>query len=136
MVNYDPDRAGRITWKLVRGVYFEGAGRFLPHYTPKRLILIDPRDYKEVPGKYPYFDFVRATRPMGRHGRVLDYKWIGVRFAEDKVRAHLMTMMLWEHLVFIAIFHDPTCVCLECEQARISREPVQLITLPDVGTAS
>lgn len=131
VLNYDTDRAGRITWKLIRGLYFLDVARFLPEHTPKRLILIDPKDNKSAPEKYPYFELVRNTEPMGRHGRVFDYKWLGVRFADDKIRAHLVAMLLWEHFVFIVMFHDPSCVCDECQEARITPQPAQLISPPD-----
>lgn len=113
--NYDVDRAGRITWKLVRGLYFSNTGRVLPETTPKRLIMLSPNENKDAADKYPWWPLVRDTAPMGVHGAVFDYKWLGTMF--DKIRGHAIGVLLWDRLLIFALFHDPSCPCEQCVEA-------------------
>ena len=120
--HYDADRAGRITWKLVRGVYFAETGMVLPEGLPKRMILLGPDTVKSAEADYPWWPLVRDTAPMGTHGAVFDYKWIGTTV--DGGRGHAMAMLLWDRLLTLILFHDPSCRCEQC-QASVEASPSQ-----------
>lgn len=113
---YDTDRAGRITWKLVRGIYHEETGGFLPENTPKRLFMLSPEKNKDAESDYPWWPLVRDTAAMGRHGAVFDYKWLGTIM--DGTRAHALGMLLWDRLLILVLFHDPSCSCTNCRQPK------------------
>jgi hypothetical protein len=115
VLNYNADRVGRVVWKLVRGVYHRDVGGVLADDAPKRLILIDPRENKDAASKYPYFPFVRDTAPLGRHGAVFDYKWLGIHLGDGK-RGHIIALLLWDRLIVLTVFHDPSCLCDECRR--------------------
>jgi hypothetical protein len=53
--NYDVDRMRRMTWKLVKGVYFAETGRFLRENQPKRLIMLSPHENKDAADKHPWW---------------------------------------------------------------------------------
>jgi hypothetical protein len=114
--NYDTDRSGRIVWKLVRGIYFEEIRRPLPEWQPKRLFLLGPTEFKTAAEHHPWFTLVRDTEPMGTHGAVFDYKWLSTVF--DGIRGNALAMALWDRLLMLVLFHDPACVCNQCEEAR------------------
>jgi hypothetical protein len=110
--NYDVDRAGRVTWKLVRGIYFAEVERYLPETLPKRLMMLSPHENQHAAENYPWWQLVRDTVPMGTHGAVFDYKWLCVLL--DGIRGHAMALLLWDRLLVLALFHDPTCSCEQC----------------------
>jgi hypothetical protein len=112
--NYDVDRTGRVTWKFVRGIYFAEVGRFLPEQLPKRLFMLSPHENQHATKTYPWWPLVRDTEPMGTHGAVFDYKWLGT--IVDGVRAHAIGVLLWDRLLVLALFHDPSCPCSHCVQ--------------------
>jgi hypothetical protein len=117
LFQYDANRAGRIAWKLVRGIYFAETGRFLPEALPKHMILISPEKAKDAETNYPWWTLVRDTEPMGKHGAVFDYKWIGVLV--DGGRGHALGMLLWDRLIILALFHDPNCSCGQCHPVDV-----------------
>ena len=114
LFTYDVDRAGHITWKLARGIYFAEVGRFLPGDLPKHMALLGHEEIRGIEDRYPFWPLVRDTEPMGLHGGVFDYKWLGIIL--DGVRGHLIAMALWDRLVLLVLFHDPTCVCPSCRE--------------------
>jgi hypothetical protein len=69
---------------------------------------------KRAAENYPWWTLVRDTAPMGPHGGVFDYKWLGVTM--DGKRAHAIAMLLWDRLALLALFHDPSCACGECQK--------------------
>lgn len=117
--NYDTDRAGRVTRKLVRGIYHAETGGFLPENTPKRLFMLSPEKNKEAEADYPWWTLVRNTAPMGTYGAVFDYKWLGTVF--EGIRGHALGMLLWDRLLVLTLFHDPSCRCAQCQEAAAAR---------------
>jgi hypothetical protein len=114
LFHYDVRRVERITWKLVRGIYFrETEGRVLPDTTQqKRVFLLTPDHTKDIDARFPWWHLVRDTEPMGDYGKVFDYKWLGV--VMEGGRMHALGILLWDRLLLLALFHDPSCVCWEC----------------------
>jgi hypothetical protein len=113
--NFDPDRVGRVEWKLVRGIYFGETGRFLPEDARKRIFMVMPQNDGDPAQKYPWWTIVRDTAPMGEHGAVFDYKWIGTTL--DGIRGHALGILLWDRLLVLTLFHDPTCLCDQCRDS-------------------
>ena len=118
--NYDGDRAGRITWKLVRGIYSLELGKFLLEDLPKELILPDVRVHPQLDEKIPWWPYVRATKALGTHGGVFDYKWLCVTL--DGARLHAIAIALWDRLLVFARLHDPTCSCRACVERKSATE--------------
>ena len=118
--NFDTDRTSRIVWKLVRGLYFEEVGRVLPEdHEPRTIYMLGPEETKDVADKYPWWLLVRNTQPMGKYGRVFDYKWLGLTV--EGGRGHMLAMLLWERLLLLVVFHDPSCPCGCVKQEIVGR---------------
>jgi hypothetical protein len=114
--NYDADRAGRFLWKLVRGVHFREVGRFLPENLPKRLMMLSPEKNQHAAADYPWWPLVRDTQPMGAHGAIFDYKWLCT--ITEGIKGNAIGMLLWDRLLVLALFHDPSCGCDHCALPR------------------
>ena len=96
---------------LVRAIYFTETGRVLPESTRRAVINLSTKRGVDPATDYPLLTHVRGGDGMGRYPGVFDYKWLAVTGAS---RAHAIAMLLWDRLMFMAVFHDPTCACGEC----------------------
>jgi hypothetical protein len=112
---YEPERANRVIWKLARGLYFREVGTVLPKTVEHVVLITNPisaaRDLPILEDVYPH---VRDTASMGKYGAVFDYKWVSVRSDDGAGRMHTMAMLLWDGIIAVVIFHDPTCRCERC----------------------
>jgi hypothetical protein len=114
--DYDTVRVSRAIWKIVRGLYFLEVGAVLRADWSNQLTLMNPNNVPVEIANTPWFPAIRDTEPMGRYGRVFDYKWVGV--IDGNRRGHALAMLFWDGLIVTARFHDPSCPCGECETAR------------------
>ena len=106
-------RIHRFIWKLVRGIYFLELGRVLPEDTPRDIRVITPYNAPTDLPQIPWFPIIRDTEPLARYGNVFDYKWIGQR-VDAGIRGHMMALLLWDGIIVLILFHDPTCSCIAC----------------------
>ena len=119
LYSYESSRTDRFLWKVVRGLYMLDTGFVLPEQPPAGIELLSP---KQIPGelsKVPWFNAVRDTEPLGRYGRVFDYKWLC--WNDGELRGHAVAMLFWDGLVAAVMFHDPRCRCGKCDDWRADR---------------
>lgn len=114
LFSYDANRVNRFIWKVVRGLYMLDVGGVLPQEPPAGIHLVNPRRTPEELEAIGWFPQVRNTEPLGRYGRVFDYKWIG--WKDGEIRGHAIAMMFWDELIAALLFHDPRCRCGACDQ--------------------
>src|SRR5207253_334937 len=111
LFEYDPNRVNRFLWKVARGLYTLDTSGLLPSTPPDGIELVSPRtEAEKLPGWFPQ---ARNTEPLGRYGRVFDYKWIG--WVDAGIRGHALAMNFWDGLVATMVFHDVRCACGQCE---------------------
>ena len=95
----DPDRAWRVIWKIIRGLFFDEYGRFLPEDTHCNFHIVSP-GYKP-----PDIFYLLPDDPIrGRYPGVFDYKY---RQFPELDNGHLWALLFWDKLIFIAVFRDP-----------------------------
>jgi hypothetical protein len=105
------ERVHRVAWKLIRGLYFHEFDAVLPEYTPNKFEIIPP---DRTPPKE--FILCLPDRPIrGRYPGVFDYKF--EKFAEVH-NFNYWAMLLWDRIILIVQFHDPTCACSCCDEVR------------------
>jgi hypothetical protein len=107
----DSKRAGRIAWKLVRGLYFMLTEHASPEDLPRSIEFIPHAEGHKLKD-HPWFWAVRDTPSLFHHAKVFDYKWLCVKDAA--CRMNLVALLLWDGLVILVVFHDPTCPCPKC----------------------
>ena len=120
LFSYDANRVNRFLWKVVRGIYMLDRGGVLPLQPPTGIELTNAQRTSGSVQAIPWFRYVRDTAPMGRYGKVFDYKWLG--WKEGDLRGHAMAPNFWDGLLATLLFHDPTCECGKCA-ARQAGEP-------------
>lgn len=103
-------RVGRVIWKIVRGLFFNEYGRFLPEETPRTFSLVDP-DYPP-PDEFAH---VRDTPSRGQHPAFFDYKYLSVKELNN---FHYWAFLFWDKLIVTCAFHDPKCPCEKCHQVQ------------------
>lgn len=108
--------ANRLIWKLVRGLFFIHLQRLLPQNPPPSIELINGPNEVERLNTHGWFQTVRDTEPLGRYGKVFDYKWLCV--AADGLRGHAFALLIWDHIVVLSMFHDPSCPCGKCREEQ------------------
>ena len=113
---YDNGRTDRLIWKLVRGLFFIHLQRLLPQKPPPSIELINGPNEVERLNTHGWFQVVRDTKPLGRYGKVFDYKWLCV--AADGMRGHAFALLIWDHIVVLSMFHDPSCPCGKCREEQ------------------
>lgn len=113
-MNHEDARIRRVSWKIVRGLYFLEQGTFLPeasaitfeglsHVTQLDRAL--PGWWQGAAGRYPY-------------PRVFDYRFKGA--TQSDTGEEQWTLRLWENLIWQASFPSPSPV------ARTAQETVQV----------
>lgn len=108
----DGDRARRTAWKIIRGLYALDTAAPLPEAHPHLIEIVPQSEAEKRLKDHAWFPVVRDTEPLGRHGAVFDYKWIGVSM--PGFRAHAIAMLFWDSMVVLSLFHDPSCPCDDC----------------------
>jgi hypothetical protein len=103
---FDGKRVHRVAWKIIRGLYFYNFGEVLPENTPNHLEIVPPN---EPPPRE--FSALPDEPVRGQHPGVFDYKF--VKFPEVH-SFNYWAMLLWDKLIMIMMFHDPTCDCKSC----------------------
>jgi hypothetical protein len=108
----DRDRSHRVAWKIARGLYTLESGRTLPESQSHNVDIVPQSEGPRRLPNHSVFPFVRDTASLGRYEAVFDYKWICVPVGD--ARCHAIGFLLWDSLVVLVLFHDPTCRCDEC----------------------
>ena len=104
----DPERVWRIVWKIIRGLFFFEHKRVLPQDTPRSFKLVSPGEKPP-----PEFYFIPDDIVRGQYPGVFDYKY---RTFPEVMSVHLWTMLFWDRLILLAVFHDPACTCEKCNE--------------------
>jgi len=107
---FDGIRAGRITWKIIRGLYFYHFKEFIPEEIKSRIRIV-------FPGEEPPADFedIRNDPTHGQYPGVFDY-----RFTDSlKHNFHYWALLLWDRIILIIDFQYPVCECDICVASRV-----------------
>ncbi len=117
---FDRPRVHRVMWKIVRGLFFHHVGRFLPENTPHNCRLYGRR--RDVP---PHIQEMLdlALVIHGVEKSVFAYRFAKVQ-GED-MKAWWWEMLLWESVMVVVPFHDPTCNCGTCVKAGRKAEQAE-----------
>ena len=104
---FDGTRLHRVAWKIIRGLYFHQYKEVLPEDTPNSLKIVPP---DQVPPKEFFLGL--SDHPIhGQYPGVFDYKF--AKFPEAG-NLNYWAMLLWDRVILIMAFHDPTCACERC----------------------
>jgi hypothetical protein len=93
----DRPRVDRVTWKIIRGLYFVEHGAVLPEETPLAIEIIGPND--DVPDRY---NAVLASPSRGAYAAVFDYK-NHVSLHGD-VAVDVWALLFWDKLMIFALY--------------------------------
>jgi len=104
---FDGERVWRVVWKILKGLFFEEYGRFLPEDVPKQQMFFSPG---ETPPSD--FDFFQNISSKGLYPGVFNYKYYCF---EEINNLHVWAISLWDKITIIVAFHDPACPCEECK---------------------
>ena len=102
----DASRMARITWKIVRGLFFIETNRFLPENTP--MSCKNPITFGEsalgIQSEYDWeqFDLIRRNPSRGQYPDIFDYKYCQV-FMEENPGEHrwFWGIWLWDRIVLL-----------------------------------
>ena len=107
---FEGTRIHRVAWKIVRGLYFHHHQTYLAPDLPSGLRMV-------LPGQEPPPDFVGIINEPthGQYPGVFDYRF--ATFPEVN-KFHYWAMLLWDRLLLLFTFHDPSCPCESCTAKR------------------
>jgi hypothetical protein len=108
---FEGDRILRVTWKIVRGLYFSHFGTFVPDDLPKGCELVSP-DHKPPDS---FFKVFSSGKNYGRHPGVFDYTF---KSFPEFHNLNYWAMLLWDRLILMVKFQHPPCNCIECSETK------------------
>ena len=113
LIHLEAFRIARITWKMVRGLFFYETNRFLPKETPnvsknpiifwnnKLISGIDSKEDREQ------FDMIRENPSRGNYWRIFDYKYCKVPTKENPDEyIWAWGIWLWDSIALLTFFED------------------------------
>jgi hypothetical protein len=123
--SYNHARAAKVLWKISRGLAFletEGA-MIIPPDTPHEVRLYPSKE--EIQRRLipeGWWAEMLQLQPMGRYGRVLDYRTITL-FTRDAAgqitqSSQAWGLLLWNRVIAGVFFHNPWCPCGDCAAHR------------------
>lgn len=111
---FEGKRLHRVAWKIIRGLYFHNFNEVLPEGIPNRLQIVSP----DQPPP-PEFLALSDAPVRGQYPGVFDYKF--AKFPEVH-NLNYWAMLLWDRVILIMSFHDPSCDCEYCINAKASHK--------------
>ena len=107
-------RIARITWKIVRGLFFIETNRFLPENTPAYckppIIFWENKLESGIQSEYDWeqFDLISQNPSRGVYPKIFDYKCCQVA-TEENPDEYMWAwgMLLWETIALLTFFKDP-----------------------------
>ena len=111
----DGDRMIRVSWKIVRGLYFQHHGDILPEEYPAIGCSIIP------PGEEPpslFLDVLAHSdfRSYGRYPDIFYYFFCATEM--DFSKLNYWALFIWNRVLITVYFHDPwSCQCEICTSA-------------------
>ena len=105
--HFDPERFWRVVWKITKGLFFYEYKIFLPDNLPNRFEIVSPGENISEE-----FEFITQEPSHGKYPEVFDYKY---RKVEELNNFHIWAMLFWDKIITIVCFHDPKCVCDNCQ---------------------
>jgi len=106
----DRQRASRVMWKIVRGLYFLDRKEILPDEIDATIEIVEPE--RKCPTEY---DYVLAQQSQGRYRGVFDYKSVVLG---NKLKLEMWAMLFWDRVMVFVTFHALTCACDDCAAAK------------------
>jgi hypothetical protein len=110
---FEGHRLHRVAWKIIRGLYFHNFDELLPEDTPNTLQIVPPD--QPPPREF----FALPDDPVwGQYPGVFDYKFAKVPEVHN---LNYWAMLLWDRIILIMGFHDPSCNCEHCVEIKARR---------------
>ena len=109
---FDGMHLRRITWKIIRGLYFYHFKEFIPERIKKDIRIVSP-------GEEPPPDFLEILNEPthGQYPGVFDYRFIAF---PELHNSHYWAMLLWDRIILITVFQYPACECDICVAPLVS----------------
>ena len=109
---FDGRRVLRVIHKIVRGLFYYETNRLLHQLAPMHLEIYTPRDEPSKLAKV-----VSNAKSRAVYTAIFDYKYQEYTKAKGySVDLQAWALLLWDHLIFLASFHDPACTCDDCRK--------------------
>jgi hypothetical protein len=99
------DRLVRVTWKIVRGLYFLESGDVLPEDTPKTMEFLEPEQARQSIVTDSVWEHVKAQPSRGVYGGAFDYKYLVGKAEQGPL--HCWGMLLWDKMMVFVAHHQP-----------------------------
>jgi hypothetical protein len=93
---FDGKRVRRVSWKIIRGLYYHHTSTVLPESTPNTIKFVSPGESPP-----PEFEFIPDEPIRGRYPGVFDYKFTSFPDVEN---LHLWAMLLWDRIILVVAF--------------------------------
>jgi len=110
-------RLQRVSWKIVRGLFFLHHDRVLPTNTTTWVSLTAPGE--TPPEHFRHFMSLPDRAQHGRYPGAFAYRFDN--FTEAGANLHYWAFLLWDRIIITVIFHDPGCGCANCAQMPSAR---------------
>ncbi len=108
---FDGDRVYRVIWKIIRGLFFIEYGQFLTESQNHYDWLWEPQ--LPQPTEWDQTRQLIINEPSrGNHPGIFDYKYLSRE--ENGLLMHAWGLLFWDKIMFMSLFHDFDCKCLEC----------------------
>ena len=104
-------RIHRVTWKIVRGLFFFHEGKVLSEATPNHIEYVAP-DARPPP---PFFALNEEPN-LGQYPGVFDFRY--KQFSEAN-NLWYWAMLFWDAFLVLMAFHDFDCKCHQCRELSI-----------------
>jgi hypothetical protein len=104
LMRVEGERAKRVVWKIVRGLFYLKYTKVLPVDTPYMVEVQEPAS-KAVSEYAEFWDEVKRQPSQGPYQGVFAFKYLEVSEAED--RLHLWGMLWWDKIIWFVAHDDP-----------------------------
>jgi hypothetical protein len=126
---FEGERVHRVAWKIIRGLYFHHFNEFLPEDTPNGFQIVPP----DQPPPKEFIIGLPDYPVRGQYPGVFDYKF--AKFPELN-NFNYWAMLLWDRIIMIMYFHDPSCDCDKCLEGKRDRDSSAITEQPLTGGVS
>ena len=107
----DGARVARVSWKIVRGLYFHHHGIVLPGGLNTSVTMTPPGE--PLPEAFTQTRDLPDDLTHGRYPGIFDYRFRSFELEGGKL--NYWGMLLWDRVILTVAFHDPwLCDCANC----------------------
>jgi hypothetical protein len=116
----DAGRVDRVLWKLVRGIHFlETETRLSPNCLRSFALINEMMDKSRRESLEALRRLVVNLPPRGQHPGLFSYKWSETQDVKGMCAG---AMLFWDSVMFLFLYHLPSCPCGTCRGPRLAVE--------------